>query len=110
MGGNVTYLLRSFRISYVSFSGRLPNITELRLQIDEFAVLVEDAFGLFDCLYKGNPQFITANNPVTSLTWDERRSILLFDGSLSFAICPRSLVLRGILRPAPMQNLRISLL
>lgn len=94
-------------ITYVSFGGTLPNITEIRLQSNGVDALAEAFFGTARCLYRGNTQSITRGNPVTELRKDERVAVPLSSEVLSGVACPASVIGRATLRVTPTVRLRL---
>ena len=71
------------------------------------AFLVSAFFGIAECLYRGNPQLTTFNNPVSLIAFDERITIPLFDESLSSVTCPRSGLFIGALLTSPEPRMRL---
>lgn len=96
-GGTVRVLAEAqpWTISYVSFTGTLPRIESVRLEIRNAGFLVEAFFGIARCLYGGNAQGTTVGGTrVTSIRADEARTLPLVT-RLGEAICPRNGVFRG---------------
>jgi hypothetical protein len=87
-GGNARVLGTRWPITYVSFSGTLPNIREVTLQIERAEFLLEVFFGAAECLYSGSAQGITSGNPITSITANETREVSLARSELSSVRCP----------------------
>jgi hypothetical protein len=90
-GGTATNSL-PWHIRYDSFSGTLPNITGIRIQIVGAAILMWN--GLVQCLFKsteGTPLYAileVAAGTITAMRWDETRAIpKFFELSLG---CPPS--------------------
>lgn len=108
-GGRATFLAVTlpWSVSYVSFSGTLPNITSVRLQLNGVGVLVEAFFGLGRCLYGGNLQGTTGGGlTVTEIRVDEAFLVPL-NANLSGFACPASGRLRSALAVAPSPRLRL---
>jgi len=97
-GGTVTFLALSLpmHVTYVSFSGTLPNITSVRMQFNRYGFLVSAFFGLGRCLYGGNFQVTTfgAGARISTLRADERRVLPLVTNLGGFE-CPSGGVFRG---------------
>ncbi len=107
-GGRVRILNLPWHITFVSFSGTLPAITSVRLQLNGASFLIEAFFGIAECLYRGNPQGTTVGGTtVTSITADERIRTPLFDERLSSVACPRNGIFRGSLTVTPNVRLRL---
>lgn len=81
-------------ISYISFSGTLPNITAVGIEIRGFAFLVETE--TIRCLYRGNVRATMAGNPSGETRLDESVSIPLFT-NLGVLPCPSRATIRGTL-------------
>lgn len=64
-------------ISYVNFSGTLPSITAVGLEVRGFAFLLEMLGGAVRCLFSGNLRVQTVGTPITSWRVDETRAIPL---------------------------------
>jgi hypothetical protein len=80
----------TWHIRYDSFTGSLPRITSVRIQIVDASFLVQGTFGLL-CLYKSTdarPLFarfeLTANGTIEKVRVDETQPIPLHEG----AFCP----------------------
>lgn len=108
-GGNVVVLTANqpWPITYVSFTGTLPNITSVRLEIRRAEFLVEAFFGIARCLFSGSAQGTTSGNPVTSINADETVALPLASEALSGASCPASGIFRGSFRVARSVSLRL---
>ncbi|MGB2711568.1 MAG: hypothetical protein WBC33_08620 [Conexibacter sp.] len=109
-GGTYRMLVESqpWELTYVSFSGTLPNITSLRLEQRRFSFLAEAFFGIARCLYSGNLQVTTggASSTITELRIDETRGIALAT-RLGGAACPTLTVLRGRYTVSPTVRMRL---
>jgi hypothetical protein len=100
-GGQVRVLAETlpWHMSYVSFSGTLPNISTIRLQLNGVAYLISEGF-LFNCLYRGNPQGITGGGTfITRFSYDE--SIHLPLNRRLSGICPANIILGGSATVSP---------
>ena len=95
-GGIVRVLTETlpWPVTYVTFSGTLPVITSMRLQLNGFAWLLSAFHGIDRCLYRGNIQWTTSGNPITSLRWDETVALGL-SVDLTVGTCPRTGIFRG---------------
>jgi hypothetical protein len=93
-------------IRYVSFTGTLPNIRELRLKVEGMEILLEAFFALARCLYEGEPEMVTKGNPITEDVRDERVAIPLLINLGGFE-CPPQVVIRGTLRWNPPVRIRL---
>jgi hypothetical protein len=97
-GGTVRVLApeagRPWRATYVSFTGTLPSITSVRLELRGTGFLVEAFFGAAQCLYGGNAQGTTVGNPVSEIRAEERVGIPLVT-RLGGIACPARGVFRG---------------
>ena len=83
-------------IRYVSFTGTLPNIREVRLKIEGMEFLLEVFFGLGRCLYQGGPQMVTRGNPIREDARDSTVAIPLLV-NLGGTACPASVIEMGTL-------------
>lgn len=108
-GGTIILLTATlpWHIRYVSFTGTLPNITSLRLQTTDVAILFQAFFSIARCLYRGSPQYTTTGNPITEARLDSTIVVPLADESLSAIACPRSLTLAGTGRYSPAIRVRL---
>lgn len=77
--------------TYVSFTGTLPNITSVRLELRGAAFLVSAAGGLSRCLFRGNPQGDTVGGlRVTGFTATRGVNVGLSVDLRGFVACPRN--------------------
>ncbi|HXE43872.1 MAG TPA: hypothetical protein VN635_01625 [Conexibacter sp.] len=108
IGGGVRMLTESipWRVNYVSFSGTLPNIREVRVEIVSFALLIESLFGTERCLFIGNAQETTSGNPINSMVFDETVQ-LPFGKNLGLGTCPSELIINGSLTLRPVVQMRL---
>jgi len=107
-GGGVRMLTASlpWRVNYVSFTGTLPNIREVRVEIAMFAFLIESLLGAERCLFMGNLQETTSGNPINSLVVDE--TVLLSNvKSLGLTECPSEVIISGSLTLRPVVQMRL---
>jgi len=107
-GGGVRMLTESlpWRMSYVSYSGTLPNIREVRFEIVSFAFLIESPFGAERCLFIGNAQETTSGNPINSMVFDET-VLLPFGKNLGIGTCPSEVIISGSLTLRPVVQMRL---
>jgi hypothetical protein len=110
-GGSVVVLPRNqpWAITFVSFTGTLPNITSVRLEIRRAEFLLEAFFGIARCLYSGNAQGTTGGgtNRITEIRADERRLLPLASEALSGVTCPRNGIFRGTFTVSPTVEIRL---
>ena len=106
--GGVVKLLTEppWRLTYVSFTGTLPNIREVRFEIRHFAFLIETFGGTSRCLFIGDVQETTSGSPINSLVFDET-VLVSFGKNLGFGECPSSAIVSGTLRLRPIINMRL---
>jgi hypothetical protein len=98
-GGTATVLSASASLTYVSWTGTLPTIESLRLQLGGLGVLLASFFGIARCLYAGSVQVRTARrSEVTELRVDESISLAL--STTLAGPCPSRATPRGTLRLA----------
>jgi len=98
--GRVVQVLRNFpwTISYASFTGVLPNIAEVVLQIRGLNFLVDFFQGMSRCLYEGNVQASTRGNPITEIHLEANTSLVLKTDLGGVFPCPREGSVEGFSR------------
>jgi hypothetical protein len=90
--------LEGWPVNYVSFTGTLPNITSIRVEVVGFAFLVSAFGGFGECLYRGNAQFTTeGGTPAFSLRADERVALPL-SRNLNGLFCAATAAPRGTIQ------------
>ena len=97
-GGAMRVLGRDWSKTFVSFTGTLPVIREVRTEVRGFAALFETFFEIDRCLYGGNLQLLSHGNPQTNETVDEGRTVPLVSEVLSPFMCPRAIQIKGTFR------------
>ncbi len=95
-----------WRINYVSFTGTLPSIREVRVEIRSFEFLIESLLGAERCLFMGSLQETTSGNPINSLVVDET-VLLSLAKSLGLTECPREVIISGSLTLRPVVQMRL---
>jgi hypothetical protein len=90
-----------WHITYVSFTGTLPSISSLRLQINNMSLLVNAFGGFARCLYSGNIQLTSRGSPITEFRIDETIGFPLAVRLSGSAICPETVNVNGTLRSSP---------
>jgi len=108
-GGTVTVLTENlpWHVTYVSFTGTLPSIATVTLELRNVGFLVSAFFGFGRCLYGGSARGITGGGTtVTSLTAEERRALPLVTNLGGFE-CPAGGIFRGSFTVTP--NVRLAL-
>jgi hypothetical protein len=98
-----------WHITYISFSGVLPNITSLRLQINGAAWLLADGAGFSRCLYRGNEQHTTGGGTtINELRADSTVAIPLSVRLPGSFFCPANVNIQGSTAVSP--TVRITLI
>jgi len=94
-------------IRYRSFTGTLPDVTEVIGDALNFEILVADsAFGLTRCLYSGFVQLKTTGNPITGDTRNETRAVPLV-ANLGINACAAKIFVSGALNWRPALRVRL---
>jgi len=107
-GGAIKFLTETlpWRITYVSFAGTLPAISELRLEIRLGGFLLRNFLGTAECLYVGSIQETTNGRPINSASVEELREVP-FGKNLGLVECPAQVIISGTLNFRPIVEMRL---
>jgi hypothetical protein len=94
--------------NFVSFTGTLPNVTSIRIELVGVAFLISSFGGFGECLFRGNAQFTSGGgtNTITELRADERISIPL-SRNLNGLFCPEEATFSSSLRTERAVTIRL---